>query len=219
MKKLFSLVVALVATVAAFAQQPVGTLSVAPKVGLNLATMTAAENGKMRAGVVGGVDLTYQFTEKFALSGGLFYSQQGVKNSEHDFDVEDGVKVDMKIDRVLKNDYFNVPILANYYVAPGLALKAGVQIGALLSAKGKADIEASAAGFAVKRTEEEDMKDMYNSIDFSIPVGLSYEISNVIIDARYNIGVTKTVKEEGGFTVDGTRNNVIMLTVGYKFNL
>lgn len=219
MKKLFSFVVALVATVAAFAQQPTGVLSVAPKVGLNLAYMTAAENGKMRPGLAAGVDLTYQFSEKFALSGGLFYSQQGVKSSETAVDIQDGIKVNMDIDHVLKNDYFNVPILANYYVAPGLALKAGVQLGALLSAKRKSDIHATAAGISFNTSEEEDMKDSYNSLDFSIPVGLSYEISNVIIDARYNIGVTKSVKSEGGFDVEGTRNNVIMLTVGYKFNL
>lgn len=199
MKKIFSVIVALVATVSAFAQQPVGTLSVAPKAGINLATMTKAEDSSMRLGFVGGVDLTYQISNAFAVSGGLFYSQQGVKGCE------DG------IDMTLKNDYFNVPILANYYVIPGLALKAGVQFGALLSAKGKG----SDSGISA----EVDMKDAYNSMDVSIPVGLSYEFSNFIIDARYNIGMTKSIKEEPGDEVVGSKNGVIMLTVGYKFNL
>lgn len=213
------MIVAFVATVGAFAQQPVGKLSIAPKAGINMAYMTAAENGKMKLGFVGGVDLTYQFSNMFALSGGLFYSQQGVKGTETISDIVEGVRVNATIDRKLNNDYFNVPVLANFYVAKGLALKTGVQIGALLSAKGKGEVQASAAGHGISQKVEEDLKDAYNSVDFSIPVGLSYEISNVIIDARYNIGLTKSVKEEGGATVDGTRNNVLMLTVGYKFNL
>lgn len=215
MKKVITMIVALVATVSAFAQQPVGTLSIAPKAGINLAYMTAAENGKMKLGFVGGVDLTYQFSNVFGLSGGLYYSQQGVKATETGTDFIEGVKVDGTIDRKLNNNYFNVPILANIYVAPGLALKAGVQVGALLSAKAKGVVKASAAGQSYSENVEVDMKDVYNSVDFSIPVGLSYEISNVIIDARYNIGITKSIKEVD----EGSRNNVLMLTVGYKFNL
>lgn len=203
MKKIMTAIVALVATVSAFAQQPVGTLSVAPKAGINMAYMTDAEDGKMKLGFVAGVDLTYQMTDVFALSGGLFYSQQGVKGSDY----EEGVKLDM----TLKNDYFNVPVLANYYVAPGLAIKAGVQFGAILSA----NAEANASMGGSKIEVEQDVKDNYNSLDVAIPVGLSYEYSNFIIDARYNFGVTKSLKDID----EGSMNNVLMLTVGYKFNL
>lgn len=219
MKKILTVIVALVASVSAFAQQPVGTLSVAPKAGINLAYMTKAEDASMKLGFIGGVDLTYQMTKKFALSGGLFYSQQGVKNKENGTDIIDGVRVDATYNRKLNNNYFNVPILANYYVAPGLALKAGIQIGALLSAKGKGDVTYNIGGESQTIKEEIDMKDGYNSIDFSIPVGLSYEFSNVIIDARYNFGLTKSIKGVDDMTVDGTKNSVIMLTVGYKINL
>ena len=50
------------------------------------------------------------------------------------------------------------------------------------------------------------------TFDFTIPVGLSYEISNFVIDARYNWGLTKTIDGVG----DGTKNSVFQLTVGYK---
>jgi hypothetical protein len=42
-------------------------------------------------------------------------------------------------------------------------------------------------------------------------MGISYEFSNFIIDARYNLGLTKVIKD--GI---GSKNSVIMLTVGYK---
>ena len=56
--------------------------------------------------------------------------------------------------------------------------------------------------------------DGVNSFNFSIPVGLSYEISSFVIDARYNIGITKIFKD-----ADQGRNSTISLTVGYKFAL
>ena len=46
----------------------------------------------------------------------------------------------------------------------------------------------------------------------SVPVGLSYEYSNFVLDARYNFGVTDLFKGLGTM-----RNNVIQLTLGYKF--
>ena len=51
------------------------------------------------------------------------------------------------------------------------------------------------------------------SFDFAIPVGLSFENSNVVLDARYNIGVMKMV--DG----DDTKNSVFQFTFGYKFSL
>lgn len=196
MKKILTVIVALVAAVGSFAQQPTGTLSVAPKAGINISTMTKAIEGKMKVGFVGGVDLTYQMADAFALSGGLFYSQQGMKQ-----------ELSSTITSSHKNDYFNVPILANYYIAPGLAIKAGVQFGALLSAKLKSGNDIASATV--------DVKEAYKSLDIAIPIGVSYEFSHLIIDARYNFGLTTSVKD----LEESSKNNVIMLTVGYKINL
>ncbi len=52
-------------------------------------------------------------------------------------------------------------------------------------------------------------------MDFSIPLGLSYEISDFVIDARYNLGVAN-INDHG---IGKIRNSVIMLTVGYKIPL
>lgn len=46
-------------------------------------------------------------------------------------------------------------------------------------------------------------------------VGISYEFSHVVIDARYLLGLTK-VNKNGDKTC---RNSVILITTGYKFNL
>ena len=51
------------------------------------------------------------------------------------------------------------------------------------------------------------------SFAFAIPVGLSYEFSDFVVDARYNIGVTKALDN-----VD-SRHSVFTFTLGYKFAL
>ena len=52
-----------------------------------------------------------------------------------------------------------------------------------------------------------------NTFDLSIPVGLSYEYNNFVLDGRYNFGVTNIAKGVN------TKNSVFQFTLGYKFEL
>ena len=126
------------------------------------------------------------------VSAGLIYSMQGAKETV------EGVDCTMKL------DYLNVPILANVYVAPGLAVKLGIQPGFKLSAKAKAETSGASA--------EVDLDDI-KGFDLAIPVGLSYQYQNIVLDARYNWGVTKIMDD-----VD-SKNSVFQITLGYKFSL
>ena len=109
------------------------------------------------------------------------------------------------VDVTLKNDYINIPVLANVYVAPGLALKAGIQPGFKVNSKAKVK--------AGNTSVTKDLEDSFKSFDFSVPVGISYEYMNVCLDARYNIGVTKVMEDTD------SKNSVFQLTLGYKFSL
>ena len=53
------------------------------------------------------------------------------------------------------------------------------------------------------------------SFVLSIPVGVSYEFSSLVLDARYNLGISKAASAEG----ESTKHNVFQFTVGYKFSL
>ena len=181
-------------SVGAFAQYEAGDVTIQPKVGLSIAKVTKAQDAKTRAGFVGGAELEYHVSPMFGISGGLLYSMQGVKAKE------DGVEA------TFKNDYLNIPILANVYVAEGLAIKAGVQPGFKLSSKFTVEAEGASA------TKDLD-KDAFKSFDFAIPVGISYEYANVCLDARYNIGLTSVT--EGS----DSKNSVFQITLGYKFKL
>ena len=199
MKKLLVMAAMVLSSVGAFAQYNAGDVTIQPKVGLSIADYTDTDNSKTRAGVVAGAELEYHVSPMFGLSAGLLYSMQGAKG---DLELEEeGVRASATI----KNDYLNIPILANVYVAPGLALKAGLQPGFKVSSKATAKV----GGFSVT----ENLDDAFKSFDLSVPVGISYEYMNVCLDARYNIGVTKVM--------DGadSKNSVFQITLGYKFAL
>ena len=191
MKKLFLMAVMALASVSSFAQHAVGTFSIQPKVGLSLANVTKGD-GDIRVGAVAGAEFEYQVSDIFSLSAGALYSMQGCKG-----EVEG-------IDATVKLDYLNIPILANVSVAKGLAVKLGIQPGFNVTSK------VSAENGGTKVSTE---LDGIESVDFSIPIGLSYEINNFVIDGRYNLGVSKIM--------DGSdsKNSVFQLTLGYKFAL
>lgn len=175
----------LVATLSANAQEA-GQMFIKPMVGGTLAGYRGSDvsdNLKMKLGLVAGAEFGYNMSEQFALTAGLLYTMQGAGN-------------DKNSDYNLKLDYLNIPVLANYYVAPGFAIKAGLQPGFLMSAK----------------MDGHDIKDGYSKFDLSIPLGLSYEFNDFVIDGRYNLGLTKVDKDGE----DKVYNSVIMLTVGYK---
>lgn len=191
MKKLFLMAVMALATVSSFAQHRVGTVTIQPKVGLSLANVTKGD-GDIRVGAVAGAEFEYQVSDIFSLSAGALYSMQGCKGEVEGYDA------------TVKLDYLNIPILANVYVAKGLAVKLGIQPG--FNVTSKASVEKG----GTKVTTD---LDGIESVDFSIPVGLSYEINNFVIDARYNLGVSKIM--------DGSdsKNSVFQFTLGYKFAL
>ena len=193
MKKLFLAVVAMMVSATTFAQNEVGQLTIQPKVGVNIANITDADDADPRIGLAAGAEFEYGLTDNIGLSAGVLYSMQGFKTTEEG------------VDCTLKLDYLNVPILANFYVAKGFAVKLGVQPGFKLSSKAK--FKGSGG------SKEVEVEDGVKSVDLSIPVGLSYQYQNIVFDARYNWGVTKIVDD-----VD-SKHSVFQITVGYKFSL
>ena len=106
--------------------------------------------------------------------------------------------------------------MLNYYVTKGLALKAGVQLGFRMKAKmktddGSYDIDEfyRLAGMLIPGEEPK-----VNKFDLAIPVGISYEYQNVVLDARYNWGLLKVENIGPAYY-----NRVFEVTLGYKFEL
>ena len=171
-----------------------GSITIQPMVGFSTGTWrgetsgTTSTSNEARVGLaIGAEGEYYTSTNWLSLSAGVMYQQQGWKFKE-----------DSKSTNI---DYINIPVLANFYVGKGFALKIGVQPGFLVSAK-----EGST-----------DVKDHCKSFNFSIPVGLSYEFKNgITLDLRGAASLTRVddFDDDNKWYTDGG-----MLTIGYKFEL
>lgn len=172
------------------------------KVGLNVSSMSDLDDSNSKPGFTAGVFADYRFNDWFALSADLLYSREGTTIKS------DGYKLTMK------SNYLNIPILANFYVLDKLAFKVGVQPSIFLSAKNKDNSSGN--------DETVSVSDLYKGMDFSFPVGVSYEFFNrLIVEARYTIGAAK-VLDSGKFdeaydVAPKSRNNYFTISAGYRF--
>lgn len=227
MKRIITLAFLSAISLASFAQSQAGTWSVIPHVGVSIASLTHQSGGTVvgdnqsqelkpqaRPGFTGGVDVMYQASDNVGLSIGLSYVQAGCKYKDVD---DNGVTWHDHYDRM---DYISVPLVAHSYIAPGLSINVGVAPSFLIYGKYHAgmqtyDLDTDGHRTNVKEAEiDQDIKKGLRNFTLSIPVGISYEYENVVLDARYNVGVLNAYKY--GLTA---RNKVFEVSVGYKFDL
>ena len=139
---------------------------------------------------------------------------------------ESGLVASSKVDyegysnHTVNLNVLNVPLTFNYYIADGIAVKAGVQMGFAIDTNEKYKMtpftindRTGEHNYGTMVKYHKNTNDDYKSVDVSIPLGVSYEYMNVVVDARYNIGVTKNNK------INDSKSNFFALTVGYKFDM
>ena len=195
MKKFFLMAVMAVACMTANAQNSrhsEGSITLQPMIGIAAGTLSGTysdfeiSSKDPRAGLTIGAEAEYYTkTPWLSVSAALMYTQQGWEQKYN------GKTYTQKL------DYINIPVLANFYVAKGFALKIGLQPGFLVSA---------------------DDKSSFESFNLSMPIGLSYEFKNgITLDLRGTPGLTAVNKNS---TSDWKlRSDCSTLTIGYKFSL
>lgn len=223
------------------AQNQTGRLSIKPMVGVNFSGFgnATADIYSMKVGFTGGAELEYSINPILGLSLGLIYSQEGAKIDG----TLDGVVIDDNGDRWMTStsmdgklncSYLNLPLLANFNIPAikGLTYKVGIQVGILTSDKMSAEgmivmlntnyFPSSSYIISDGRSPNQivgyktEMSDVCKSIDFGLPIGLSYEYKNIVLDARYYFGLTQIDKTDDP---DTARNQYLSITLGYKFHL
>ena len=223
---------------AATAQNKVGEFSLKPMIGINVSDITTNEDVtyKSKVGFTGGVEAEYGVTPWLGVSLGALYSQQGAKYEasilERDVnEIGQPLLMYIKMNGKVKVDYINMPLLANFYIYKGLTLKTGVQVG--FNVHDKLDLIGLIAVGAdltsdvynvidlstgVPSTQfgglQASSTDICKSVDFGIPVGISYEYKNITLDARYYFGLTNMNDVED---TEVMHNRVLSITLGYKF--
>ena len=210
MKKVLLSLAMLAASLHGFAQHEVGSLTFIPKLGVNLATVQGDDvyymkdgkgdlllKPKSRIGVVAGIEGEYQLSNPLALSVGVLYSLQGMKYDDIDYQ--------KNYTGTFHN--VNVPVLLNFYVLKGLALKAGLQAGYAINKKESYDqlIGNTWGSYSTSGS-------IYQAFDLSVPVGVSYDFDKLRVDLRYNYGLTSISKLDG---LAAMHHRVVQLSLGY----
>ena len=192
MKKMMMIAVMAVMCLTANAQKMrhgAGQITIQPMIGFSVGTFRGEytsgtiTGNEARVGLAIGAEAEYYTTTDWlSLSAALKYEQLGWE---------------WKNASTVKLDYIDIPLMANFYVAKGFALKVGLQ-----------------PGFLVNDNANGECK----SFNFSIPVGLSYEFKNgITLDLRGGYSLTRVDKFDGNdlkYYTDGGS-----LTIGYKFEL
>ena len=161
-----------------------------------------------------GAEAEYAVNDWLGLSLGAFYSQQGANidwSTAMVIPDEQGVK------------YIYIPQVK------GLAVKIGLQMGVLVN--DKINLETHTVAIPIdwgtpeywrlmenshwpkEAFSKAEMTDVCKSIDFGIPVGLSYEYKNITLNARYYFGLRRVDKTEDP---DKAHNRYLSVTLGYR---
>ena len=193
MKKLLTIIATAFIALSVSAQSEAGSFTLQPNVGVTYASPSFGDGLDGAFGLTAGVEGMYMINDKFGAALGLNYTGY---NTSKEFKIKGDTE-----DYIYSNYYFHIPVTGNYYVAPGLAVKAGIAFNILSTAKFHGE----------DKVGKEKVKDWYKSTFFSIPVGVSYEINDFVFDARYGFGITDAAEGSNGSF------NTLTFTVGYKF--
>lgn len=152
-------------------------------------------------GYVGGGFIDYRFTRTFSLSCDVLFSCKGAKM---DFSSEQSGR--LFSDLYFRLNYLDFPVMANFHIYKGLALKIGLQPSFLLSAKMKST--------AMKHPVS--VRKKINAFDCSMPIGVAYAFDcGLLFDVRYAFGargILKTLSND-----DLNNNSVFSFTAGFRF--
>ena len=236
MKKTLSLMLLLFCMAStAMAQRSKGTLSVIPRLGVNVSqvhhggyyyqaseTLMGVNENKAAAGLTIGADAEYQLTELFYLSAGLDYSLQRSKFDNclaYEREDADTRYLTGISSNKMKLGYIHLPVMVGCYVYNTLSVKLGLQFGYALSGRWSYDERDISVDKNTGRSTQTDalhrsasMTSSLKRFEVGIPVGVAYEYQNVLLDLRYFHGLTKA------FNVD-CKNRSLTLTVGYRFDV
>jgi hypothetical protein len=177
-------------------------LGIGVKGGVELATQHTTGDGggpslDNRIGVVGGVFVTLPLVSRFDLEVDALYAMKGATLKAQG------------VGSTLEVDYFEVPVLARYRLGGThqFYIGAGPSMGVRLRARARTDFGAA--------TEELDVADQVESLDYGVAMGAGLTIKSIVIDGRYTLGLRDIDKDKTDTT--RTFNRAIALTAGVRF--
>ena len=165
----------------------------------NFDTLPGVENTENYTGYHAGIFLGAKFAI-VSVQADILYSLQGVSFSEI-------TSPDDYID--LENSYINVPLVVKIHFIPLMNIQAGFQYSFLVNSVIDGEAEYPIDGTPIN------VQDQFSSGDASILVGIGFDISKIVIDLRYIIGVSDN--NEGLPTTEQLSNGTFQVSLGIRF--
>ena len=177
-----------------------------PRAGITFSGVYGKEwDSKMRTGFVAGAEVEGELDEHFGFRTGLFFTSLGGKMSHITYNEVSGRIDKEKILGPRYNwvmNYLCIPLIGEWRPVKNLSLMAGFQFGIRVNKHGHG------------KKDDEITGRNSNPWWASIPVGLSYNIGPVMLDARYNLGLSVLSGDSGGQRLDA-----ITVSLGYRFDM
>lgn len=218
-----------------WAQPEEGTVSIVPRVGLSVASVNDdlpfvamgnenTEDGKSewRTGLTAGVDLHWQVRYMFSLSAGAHWARLGAKYADTQLDQPQPGTYHAISSSALALDALVLPVQAHLHFVHGLAVHAGVAALVPVDAKlnyTEQEVNVSRDGaftYSEPQQQSRSQRSIMRSFGLSVPIGLSWEYQQVVVDATYHWGLQSIYKLA---ELDHARPRTFLLTVGYRINL
>lgn len=159
------------------------------KGGVNLADVSGPDSD-YKAGLSLGAYASFSVFPMLSIQPEVLFSQKGAKEG----------------DAKLEADYVDIPVLLK--VKPSLP---GVGLSPYLFAGPSAGILLSAKSGGV------DIKDAYESAEFSLVLGGGLEFGRISVDARYDLGLSSATKDElAGVALDAMKNRAFTVMLGFR---
>jgi len=208
--------------------------SLTPMAGMTVSTLVGDDATDVSASLAwtAGAEASWRMSRLASLDFGAHYVRNRVKSSERGcYDTPISAGTPIVIDHVrMANEYISIPVMVGLHPLPGLTLKAGLQASLLLSAHTNYHITGSVVDYTKVSSWRSDevatlprididkdgcqgVKSQMRDYSFEIPVGVSYEWRNVVLDARYHFGLGHV--NHGGSSV----RRYLQLSLGYRLPL
>jgi len=158
-------------------------------------------NAEMRVGAVVGGHLGFALGRVIGLQTEVLYKQKGLKAS-----APEGIDESV----TLKLDYIEVPVLLRF----GPMGRNGLQflVGPSFNFNTRARVVLEGMF-----DDEEDVKDGFEDFELGLVLGAGYYGSPLIIEGRYEEGLTGIADDPGFSEADTYRNRTFMVLMGFRF--
>ena len=211
MRKLILFFAIAISCITANAQHETGKISLYPQIGMDFAKFSNFDiydindnvtRPKFKTGFTAGIEAQTYISQPIAISIGALYCKGGCKWD--DLDIGNEGLVAMKYSQ----DALQFPLMAHLCMPEGFAFSAGIKLNWILNTEFIDNQEPS-------NSMSGNADALFRRTTIAIPVGASYEYSNVRIALRYDIPLCNAAKKD----LLETRQNMFTLTLGYRIDI